>query len=162
MSPIAPIPEVRVPDPVSRHAGIGEASRNVLVRFVVDVFNRIKDSLSALIRHAIEHTMESLEREALEMTSGAFDRILAMPDLPADVRQILVSTRSGDRPVGAAVALSAAVAIAVAIFPAAVSGFMGHVRNASFRVFRPGLLDAAARLSYTVVSVGLDDPVDSR
>lgn len=141
MSPIAPIPESSIPNPLDRRAGIGEATRNVLIRFVVDAFNRIKDSLSATIRHAIESTMESLEGSALAMGGSMIDRVLADPDLPSDVRGILSSARSGGHPVGAVISIGALVAVATALFPAAISGLTGRLRNVSFRIFRPGLLD---------------------
>jgi len=146
MATIDPIPRVNVPAPVSRQAGIGEASRNVLVRFVVEVFNRIRNSLSALIRHAIESTLESVETSALAMGGGLIDRVLDQPDIPADVRQILVSARSGEHQIGAVVSIGALVAVATALFPAAISGFVGQVRNASMRLFTPGLLDAQSAI----------------
>jgi len=146
MGSVDPIPDVRVPDPVSRHAGIGEASRNVLIRFVIDVFNRIKDSLSSMIRHAIENTLESVESSGLQMAGGLIDRVLAEPNMPPDIRHILTSARSGEHQVGAAVVVGALIAIATSLFPAAVSGFVGQMRNASFRLFTPGLLDVQSAI----------------
>lgn len=141
MSPITPIPEVPVPPSVSRHAGIGEASRNVLIRFVVDVFNRIKDSLSAAIRHSIESTLESLERPLLAMGGPLLDDILDMPGLPASVKNAIVRSRSGSDPAGI-VALGIAVgAVVMMLVPAGISGVIAKVQQISYSITRPALLD---------------------
>lgn len=141
MSPIAPIRDVPTPPDVPRTAGIGRASQNVLVKFVVEVFNRLKEGISDLLRHAIDSSLETLERAGLSMAGGLIDRVLADPNIPPDVRQMLQSARSGEHQVGIAVVLGAMIAIATALFPAAISGFVGQLRNASFRLFTPGLLD---------------------
>ena len=141
MANIAPIPEVPVPASVSRHAGIGEASRNVLVRFVVDVFNRIRDSWSSMIRHAIESTMESLEDSGLDLVGPLLDRIMDLPDIPPEVRQVLASVRSREHPIGIAVIGGALVSIGMTLVPPLVSGWMGLLRNWSFSLAKPGLLD---------------------
>jgi len=121
MSPIAPIPEVPVPASVSRHAGIGEASRNVLIRFVVDVFNRIKDGWSAMIRHAIENTLESLEGPLLQVTRPALNKILAVPGLSPEVRAIIEPVVSQKHPVFAVII----GAVAMGMIGATVAAFAG-------------------------------------
>ncbi len=141
MTNIDPIPEVPIPASVSRHAGIGEASRNVLIRFVVDVFNRIRDSLSATIRHGLESLLESMEGPLVAMGGPIIDDVLDFPGLPESVRAAFVRVRSGSDQVGALGLLVAVSAVIMMLVPAGLSGVQAKVQQISYFVTRPALLD---------------------
>lgn len=149
MSPVLPIPESSLPPSVGRGAGIGEATRNVLIRFVVDAFNRIKDSLSATIRHALESTMESLERPLVEIAGPLIDNVLDAPGLPASVRSALERTRSGRDQVGVIGLLAAVGTMIMMLIPAGLSGIAAKVQQISYFVTRPALLDPQTAIRAT-------------
>jgi len=140
MASIDPIREVPEPATVPRSRGLGALFENSLIRFVVQVFNRAKEGIADLFRYAFESTLEHLEKPLLRYAAPALDSILASPDVPDDIRAVLVAARAGEDQVGVATALGAAVVIATALFPAAIAGLSGKLRNASFQMFRPGLL----------------------
>ena len=141
MSPIAPIPESSLPNPLDRRAGIGEATRNVLIRFVVDAFNRIRDSLSATIRHGLESLLESMEGPLIAMGGPIIDDVLDYPGLPASVRSAFVRVRSGTDQVGAIGLLVAVGTVLMMLVPAGLSGVAAKVQQISYAVVRPFLLD---------------------
>jgi len=155
--PILPIPESSLPPSVGRGAGIGEATRNVLIRFVVDAFNRIKDSLSATIRHSIESTMESLERPLVEIAGPLIDDLLDAPGLPASVRSALERTRSGQDQVGVIGLLVAVGTMIMMLIPAGLSGIAAKVQQISFYVTRPFLLDFGAWRAAALRDPSYDD-----
>lgn len=141
MSPIAPIPDVDEPDRLPRSVGLGRLAENSLVRFVVQLFNRAKDGIAELIRNALERLLESLERPLANMVGGVLDDVLAMPGLPPNVRNVLSQTRNPEEPV-AIVGLIVAVASVLLMFvPAALSGVSAKVKQISFFVTRPYLID---------------------
>lgn len=156
MSPIANIPESSIPPSVGRGAGIGEASRNVLIRFVVDAFNRIKDGLSATIRHGIESTMESLERPLIGIVGPVIDDLLQMPELPAAFRGMLESARSGSDPVGVILLIAVAGVAIQFLGPAAFSGLAEKMRQGSYNLFNPNLLDFSTWYAATLRNAGYD------
>jgi len=139
MANIAPIPETPLPPPVNRSAGIGEASRNVLVRFLIDVLNRVKETISGVIQHATGHILETLERDANDLAGGLYDRILAIPEIPADVRSVLVRARSGEKQVGIIVTLAILAAVANQLLPAVfrpIAKLIEMVGDGAFHTFR--------------------------
>jgi len=123
MSPIKPIRDAPVPAPVSRHAGIGAASLNVLERFFVSGFNRLKETVSDTLRHALESLMESLEIPAVQMLRPLINRALANPELPVEVRELGTQLLSGDHPVELAAIIPIAVGIVLGIFTGAFAPF---------------------------------------
>jgi hypothetical protein len=141
MAPIDPIPEVPVPQPVSRYAGIGEASRNVLVRFVVDVWNRVKRSVAETLRYAVDSTLETLERPLLSMARPLLDKALSTPGIPPEIRSILERARSGQDQVGAIVLAFVVIFVLPPIISALFSGPVELVRFVSNKTFRPNRLD---------------------
>lgn len=123
MAPIKPIRDAPVPPPVSRHAGIGNASLNVLERFFVSGFNRLKETVSDTLRHAVESLMESLEVPAVQMLRPLINRALANPELPSEVRALGTQLLSGDHPVELVAIIPIAVGIVLGIFTGAFAPF---------------------------------------
>lgn len=123
MAPIKPIQDAPVPAPVSRHAGIGAASKNVLERFFVSGFNRLKETISDTLRHAIESLMESLEGPAVQMLRPLLNRALENPELPSEVRALGTQLLSGDHPVELAAIIPIMVGILLGIFTGAFAPF---------------------------------------
>lgn len=141
MSSVQPIRDIPDPPTVDRSAGIGRASQNVLVKFVVETFNRLKDGVSDMIRHALERLLESLERPLAGMVGGVLDDVASMPGLPASVQTVLSQTRNPQDPAAIAGLLGAVVMVIMMLVPAALSGVSAKVRQISFFATRPFLLD---------------------
>jgi hypothetical protein len=141
MSPIAPIPDVPEPERLPRSVGLGRLAENSLVRFLVQLFNRAKDGIAELIRNALERLLESLERPLAEMVGPVLDDVLDMPGLPPSVRSVLSQTRDPTDPVAIGGLLVAVASVIVMLVPAALSGVSAKVKQISFFVTRPYLLD---------------------
>ena len=141
MSPIAPIPDVPEPPRLPRSVGLGRLVENTLVRFLAQLFNRAKDGVAELIRNALERLLESLERPLAAMVGPVLDDILAMPGLPPSVQKVLSETRNPQDPVAIGGLLVAVASVLVMLVPAALSGISAKVKQISFFVTRPYLLD---------------------
>ncbi|GAH08603.1 unnamed protein product, partial [marine sediment metagenome] len=115
MSPIAPIPDAPEPARVSRHAGIGEASKNVLVRFFVDVFNRIRYAISETFRHAVESALNALETPATAALRPLVERAFDNPELPQEVRDFGARILSNSDPWEIAALIPIAIGLVVGI-----------------------------------------------
>jgi hypothetical protein len=139
MANIAPIPETPLPPPVNRSAGIGEASRNVLVRFAVEVFNRVATTLSGVLRHATSSVLEILEHELNLLLGPFYTFLLNNPRLPAEVRTIIERVRSGEFQVGAALAGSLATGALGSMSQSAlgpISRMIGYAMDNTFHSAR--------------------------
>lgn len=141
MSPIKPIPEIPEPPRIPRNYGLGRLAENSLVRFVVQLFNRGKDALAELVRNAIERFVESFEAEGIKLVAPVLDRVIADPNLPPDVKGLLVAARSGQHQAGIIVIVGALFAVATQLFPAALSGLSAKIQQGSYNLFNPNLLD---------------------
>jgi len=141
MPNITPIPEIPEPPRLSRSVGLGRLVENSLVRFVVQLFNRAKDGVAELVRNSLERLLESLERPLAGMTGGVFDDLLSVPGLPPAVQKVLRETRNPDHPVAIVGLLAAVGALIAMLIPAGLAGVTAKVRQASFFVTRPFLLD---------------------
>lgn len=141
MAGIDPIPNVPEPGTVPRSRGLGALVENSLLRVFVQLFNRIKDALSGVLRHALESSMESLEAASLRLGGPVLDRVIGSADLPEEVRSMLSKARAGQEQIGIAVILGALIAIATSLFPAAVSGATSKLAQASANMFKSGLVD---------------------
>jgi hypothetical protein len=143
MSPIKPIDKVPVPAPLDRSAGIGRASQNVLVRFIVETFNRLRDGISDTLRHAADNIAETWERPLVEMAGPIIDEVLDKPGLPASVRAALERTRSGTDQVAVGGLLIALAAVMIMLIPAMLSGVTATIGQISYYLTRPFLLGYA-------------------
>lgn len=141
MPPIKPIDKVPLPGPVNRSEGIGRASQNVLVRFVVETFNRLRDGISDMLRHAADSILEAWERPLLGYVNPLIDDILANESIPDSLRQMLLKAKSGRDQVGVGILLAVATAAIMYLGPAAFSGLAEKVRHGSFNVFNANVLD---------------------
>lgn len=143
MAPIKPIDKVPVPPPLDRSAGIGRASQNVLVRFVVETFNRLRDGISDMLRHAADSFLESVEKPLVEMAGPIIDDVLEMPGLPASVRSALERTRSGTDQAAVGGLLICLAMVVVMLIPAMLSGVTETIHQISFYLTRPFMLGYA-------------------
>lgn len=141
MSPIRPIPDVPEPPRLSRSVGLGRLAENSLVRFAAQLFNRAKDGIAELIRNALERLLESLEKPLASMVGDVLDDTLATPGMPASVRKVLFLTRNPRDPVAIGGLLIAVGTVILYFVPAALSGVIEKVRQISWLVTRPHLLD---------------------
>jgi len=139
MANIAPIPETPLPPPVNRSAGIGEASRNVLLRFLVEALNRVRETLSHILRHATGVVLEGLERELNALLGPFYTFLLANPRLPAEIRTIIERVRAGEFQVGAALAGSLATGALGSMSQSAlgpISRMIGYAMDNTFHSAR--------------------------
>jgi len=141
MSPIDPIRDVPEPAPVPRSRGLGALVENSLVRFVVQVFNRAKDGLSDLLRHAVDNVLETLERPLLQMVGPVIDDALALPDLPASVRGMLEQARSGEHQIGISIVAAVGALAVVVVIPAMLRPFGRLAEYSTDQVFKTNRLD---------------------
>jgi len=121
--------------------GLGRLAENSMVRFVVQTFNRTKDVAAEFVRNALERLLESLERPLADICGGVIDDVLNAPNLPSSVRRVLLATRNPEHPVAIVGLLAAVVAVLTMLVPAGLAGVTAKVRQISFFVTRPFLLD---------------------
>jgi len=141
MCPIAPIPDVPEPPRLPRSAGLGRLAENSLVRFFAQTFNRAKDGIAELIRNSLERLLESLEKPLVGMVGPVLDDVLDMPGLPDSVRNALSQTRAAESQAAVVGLIGAIAAVVMMLIPAALSGVSAKVKQISFYVTRPNLLD---------------------
>lgn len=141
MAPIAPIPDVPEPPKVPRSWGLGAMVENSLTRFFVQGFNRAKDGIAELIRSGLERLLESLEGPLVGMAGPILDDVLDMPGLPPSVREIFSQTRAARDQAAIIGLIGAVVTVVMMLIPAALSGIQAKVKQISFFVTRPNLLD---------------------
>lgn len=141
MSPIAPIPDVPEPGKVPRSWGLGALFENSLVRFIVQAFNRAKTGIAETLRYAVDQVLETLERPLLDMAGPVIDDLLDMPELPDSFRSMLIKARSGQHQAGIIIIGAVLVAAVQFLGPAAFSGLAEKIRQGSFNLFNPNLLD---------------------
>lgn len=123
MAPIKPIQDAPVPPPVSRHAGIGNASLNVLERFFVSGFNRLKETVSDTLRHAVESLMESLETPAIRVLRPLITHAFDNPNLPPEVRAFGDQILSGEHQVELAMLIPIAIGLVAGLLAGSLRPF---------------------------------------
>lgn len=141
MSPINPIPEVPDPPTVTRAAGIGKAVQNVLVKFVVETFNRLKEGISELLRHAADSVLETWERPLLRYATPLINRALEQENVPPEIRGILESAKSGQDQVGAIVLAFLVIFVVPPVVNAMFDAPIQYVRYGSNKLFKPYRMD---------------------
>lgn len=141
MAPVGPIPEGQEPARVPRSWGLGALLENSLVRFVVQAFNRLRESVAETFRYGVESTLESLEWPLLDLVGPVLDDLLAIPELPDSLRNIISRMRAGTHP---APVIGLAVLLPLLVLPVAnalFSGLFTIVSYGSNRLFKPFRLD---------------------
>lgn len=143
MADVDPIREATVPAPVTRSAGIGRATQNVLVRFAVGTFNRVRNAFSDLLRHSAETVFERLEQGGIDLIGPLLDRAIDSPDIPPDVKRVVRRIRSGEHQAGIFAVIAVLASVAAILLPPLLAGLSEKLRNTSMGVFRPGVIGAA-------------------
>lgn len=161
MSPIAPIPDVPEPQKLPRSVGLGRLAENSLVRFFVQVFNRVKDALAELLRSALERTLESIEKPLVAMAGPILDDVLDNPNIPSSIRYALSRSRAGTDQAGIIALAAAIVAVVMMLAPAAISGVRAKVEQFSYFITRPNLLDFGTWYAATLRNPAYRDAMDN-
>jgi len=141
MSPIRAIDPAPVPPDGGRPGGLGQRLRDSLVSFFVDAYNRIRDTVADTLRAGVDKALEELEGPLISFVGPVIDDMLDNPELPQSYRQMLLRAKSGEAQVGVVILTGVAVAAAMFLGPAALSGLAAKVQQASYNLFNPNLLD---------------------
>jgi predicted nucleic acid-binding Zn-ribbon protein len=139
--PVKPIDTLPEPPRQGKPGGLGDKLQNALERFVVGVFNKARYGISDTLRHAVDNILETLERPLLGYVNPLIDDILKIDGIPASLRSMLARAKTGQDQVGVAILMGVAAAAIMYLGPAALSGIQEKMRQASFNLFNPNLLD---------------------
>lgn len=141
MANIAPIQQAPVPPGGDAPGGLGEKLRTALISFWVDATNRISGTLSDTLRHAVDSILETLERPLLQIAGPVLDRAIATPGIPAEIKSLLESARSGEHQVGAIILAFVAIYVLPQVVNALFAPPMRLVEYTGNKTFKPNRLD---------------------
>lgn len=123
MSRIAPIPETPIPPRTPRGSPLGLLFENALVRFIVDVFNRVKSAAGETLRYAVERTLEALEPAAIDILRPVITKAFESPDLPPEVRALGTQLLSGEHQIELAMLIPIGIGLVVGVVSGAFRPF---------------------------------------
>ena len=141
MANIAPIQQTPVPPVGGSAGGLGEKLKSALVSFWTDAINKVSGTLSDVLRHAVDSTLETLEKPLLQIAGPVLDRAIGTPGIPAEIKGILESARSGEHQVGAILLAFLAIYVLPPLVNALFAAPMKLVEYTGNATFKPNRLD---------------------
>lgn len=139
--PVKPIDTLPEPPRQGKPGGLGDKLQNALERFIVGVFNRARYGISDTLRHAVDNVFENIERPMLDLVGPVLDDVLALPQLPGSVRNLISKVRAGTHPAPALGLLALLPLVLFPIVSSLFSGLFALITFVSNKTFKPNRLD---------------------
>lgn len=141
MGTIKPIKTTPVPGTGGSAGGLGARLKQSLLSFAVDFLNRVRESVSDILRHAADNVLESFESPLAQMARPLLNKAIATPGIPQEIKSILVSARDQQFQVGAILLAFTTIFILPPVINALFDAPIQLVRYVGNKTFRPNRLD---------------------
>ena len=100
---IKPVPDMSIPGPSGKPGGVGERLETALVRFLGRALNGAKDTLSGVIRFALDTFLEGIEPFLIRAYRPMLNQVRNTPGCPPELASLIDLGLSGEAQAGAAV-----------------------------------------------------------